>query len=582
MEDHFPMRRYHRHRPVYYDGRQRSEHRTFSSLLGLALTAALVLATGWWLLKTFGFGGSVQRAAVQMLPEDRAVVRVSVNGGEWNRTGQELKLYAGDRIATDAGSHAVLRCFDGTMARLDGGTSVTVLTSQSGEKNAEIALQIDAGTIWIETASQPAEAEDIDRFIHTALLLIRLPDGTEAIVSDHTLNIFDSVEIGAEVTAAGNKQTAIVGEGQSFVLPAGSVPTGDLYAFRSALDLQAPPATFLQESRDQARTLVAQVQEASGGQTAPVDILMVTEPAQGAAVRSSTINVRGRIDLARVALVRVNGYEAAIDKMTGAFSLELTLPDDNESTVTIEAVDAAGQVLADAVRTIAREVHPPSQPHFLQPASDGQVYQTQRERIEIVGSAPPEAIGIVVNDYRLRFFEPGDEEWTYLASMELQNLAAGENVFTAVAIDAEGLKSEPVTMTIVLGGATEGVVGGGEDVGNEGTEQLDPATLPTNDPLQPGTITVTAPSAGEEHVATTPEESELLIEGAVPQGTYSVWVNNYRLQLFKPGKTYWNYIASMELGTMHRGRNAYEIVARDAEGQILDRLTYVIRFTPRS
>jgi len=576
------MRRYHRHRPVYYNGRRQTSGRPLASLFGLVLTTVLVIVAGWWLLRTFGFGASVQRAAVEMMPEDRALVRVSVDGGEWNRTGQELKLYSGDRVATDAGSHAVLQFFDGTVSRLSGNTSVTILGSQSGEKNAEISLQVDSGTIWIATAKNTPNEVNVNRTINTPMLLVDLPNGTEALVSRHSLSIFDSHEIGAEVTVAGNNQTIIVGEGQSFAIPSGSVPSGNLYSFRSALDLQAAPAEFLQESRIRAQTLIAQGTDTEP--TAPVvDILEITEPAQGTTVRSSTINVRGRIDLEHIVLVHVNGYEAAINEATGEFALELTLPDEDEATVNIEAFDEAGEVLADAVRTIVREVNPPSSPHFLQPAADDQIYQTQRERIEIVGSAPPEAIAIVINDYRLRFFEPGDEKWTYLSSTELDNLVEGKNIFTAIAIDAEGLKSDPVIMTIMLGEEAEGIT---DEEGKtvevvEDEEEPDQALLPTNDPLQPNTIAVTAPSAGEEYVATTVEEAEMLIEGVVSNDTHSVWVNDYRLKLFKPDKNYWNYIASTELGTMHRGRNAYEITARDAEGQILDKFTYVIRFTPR-
>jgi hypothetical protein len=143
-------------------------------------------------------------------------------------------------------------------------------------------------------------------------------------------------------------------------------------------------------------------------------------------------------------------------------------------------------------------------------------------------------------------------------------------------------------MKIFLGGATAGVIArdetvtGESDAGTAGEGNLiAPEALPDNDPLQPGTITVTAPTPGTRHVAVGTDQIEFLIEGAVPSDTTSVWVNGYQLRLYEAGKSYWNYIASTKLNTMKRGENSYEIVARNSTGQILDRFTYVIEFDPR-
>jgi len=91
---------------------------------------------------------------------------------------------------------------------------------------------------------------------------------------------------------------------------------------------------------------------------------------------------------------------------------------------------------------------------------------------------------------------------------------------------------------------------------------------------------VHAPSAGTQHTAMLSGTGlELLIEGSVPPGTQSMWVNDYQLRLYSPGKTFFNYIASTALNTLKRGENPYVIVARDKEGMILDRMTYTITVT---
>ncbi len=69
-----------------------------------------------------------------------------------------------------------------------------------------------------------------------------------------------------------------------------------------------------------------------------------------------------------------------------------------------------------------------------------------------------------------------------------------------------------------------------------------------------------------------------MIVGATSSQTASIWVNDYRLQLYKAGKTTWNYIASVAFANMKKGRNVYVITARDAEEKILDRVEYIVNY----
>ena len=93
----------------------------------------------------------------------------------------------------------------------------------------------------------------------------------------------------------------------------------------------------------------------------------------------------------------------------------------------------------------------------------------------------------------------------------------------------------------------------------------------------PGTLAVTGPAAGTQFTAT---GSEFLLEGTTPKSTASVWVNGYKLQLYTPGKTFWNYIAKVEFKTLKVGTNVYKIVARNAKDEILDVLEYTVTYNP--
>jgi hypothetical protein len=210
------------------------------------------------------------------------------------------------------------------------------------------------------------------------------------------------------------------------------------------------------------------------------------------------------------------------------------------------------------------------------PAGDGAIYRTSKEEIEIRGSAPRGTAGIIVNDYRLQLFQAGDTEWSYLASTTLQNFAKGENIFRVVAISESGFRSEPAVLTIILGEGDDGLVSNSNASAGIVPEPSR-GTLPSNSPLKPGTLLITAPSGGTRHEAIlSGTGAEFLIEGNVPAGTTSVWVNDYKLQLYSAGKTFFNYIASTSLTTLKRGTNTYDIVSRDKDNNILDRITYTI------
>jgi hypothetical protein len=182
----------------------------------------------------------------------------------------------------------------------------------------------------------------------------------------------------------------------------------------------------------------------------------VTSPENNATIRTATVKVEGSVG-EKVASLRVNGYQASI-KSDRTFSLEVTLPDEDKVTVTVEALDDAGNVMESVARQLTRDRKPPEAPAITEPAKDGQTYRTQQTELVIRGTAPQGAAGIIVNDYRLQLFDPAKGTWSYLASTRLDNFREGENVFTVYAVNESGTKSPGVSLTILLGGEGEGVI----------------------------------------------------------------------------------------------------------------------------
>jgi hypothetical protein len=64
----------------------------------------------------------------------------------------------------------------------------------------------------------------------------------------------------------------------------------------------------------------------------------------------------------------------------------------------------------------------------------------------------------------------------------------------------------------------------------------------------------------------TTNQTEIDISGEAPAGTDGVMINDYRLQLFKPGSKTWSYLASTLLDNLKEGSNTFSVYALDADG----------------
>ena len=242
------MRRQHRHRP-YYAEQKRKRTAALKPVIAVVIVGALVLFSGKWIVAQLGFGGAGQRAAVLMSPEERGTTRVSLDGGEWKRADQAIKLYPGDRVETNAGAHASLSFFDGTYARLDEQTTVHIVESKKRvEGISEVSLHMDQGSMWIASPSSSVFPGHIERIVSTPFLQTDLLAKTEAVINQNALMLFDGDGVGSTVRLAGKKSSIIVGEGQRLFLPEGEAHEENLYAYRSALDPRAILSPFIETS----------------------------------------------------------------------------------------------------------------------------------------------------------------------------------------------------------------------------------------------------------------------------------------------------------------------------------------------
>ncbi|PIQ76528.1 hypothetical protein COU78_02365 [Candidatus Peregrinibacteria bacterium CG10_big_fil_rev_8_21_14_0_10_49_24] len=552
-------------------------------MVGVALILLVLFAVGKMVLSYFGVGNAISQLGTTLTMQREGNVQVSIEGGELKRAENEQKLYPGDTVVTGPSSRAMLTFFDGTKIHLDEMTNLSVSESAHGQEKSVLSVFLKEGTIWIASPDKKAFSGAIQRSVSTPFLESGFPSRTEAVMTSRSIVVFSADGIGVTLEPDKAVIPIIVGEGQKFVLPAELTGTEDLYVFRSPLDPYALASDFVEESRNillgdtQKNTVTTDVVEQP-----PLEedeALIVNTPKNDATISLSTVDVSGQVGR-KVSRVRVNGYNAPVDVNARTFSQQLALPDQDDVEIVVVALSQEDEVLSEVRRQVHRDRKPPEQPKILRPAKNGETYNTNSERFLIEGTAPQGTVGISVNDYRLQLFEPGNRTWSYLASTSINNLKPGKNTYKVVAINKGGYKSEPAILTIVLGEGPEGVVRPeGETVSSQpastAVEDATPEALPANAPLKAGSLRVTGPTPGTVHTAT---GTSFLIEGTTLPETYSLWVNDYRLRLYEPGKTTWNYIADTQLGTLKRGRNAYKIVTRNAKGEILDTLTYVVQY----
>lgn len=554
--------------------------RIVKAVIWLIVLAILAFYLLKWIFGLFGAGNDLQRKAVTMVLRPGSAVNISVDGGLMKKTDVAVPLYEGDKISTDSGGTLTLAFFDGTQVKLNQLSEVSIDASTMGKKTSSIALTLGRGEVWVHTPTLQEFSGSIVRTVMTPAIEVSALAHSDSLVGMSSVHVFAAEGLGLPLTVEGNKQQVIVGEGQKLVLPADANIRGDLYVYRSALTAEDNALPFVVVSRAQTAIPGAPV-------SATRDVIVLTSPQEGMTVDGPTLTVTGNVATS-VQKIRINGVAITFDKASASFSEDIMMNEDTFE-VSVDALDATNNILSTVKRTVRKATAPTnnnlSVPAFTDPVKTGGTYRTTEKELVIRGTNGGDAQGVLVNDYRLQLFTPGKGTWSYLASADLGNMKVGTNIYNVVAIDANGIKSAAASITIVYDDGTLPPDTGTSSSNDTSTSastgtgstpaQVDETTLPQNAPLSPGTLQVTAPAAGMSYTAT---GGEILVEGTTSKDTATVWVNGYRLQLYKPGVTTWNYIAKEAYGNLKKGTNTYVINARNDKSEIVDTMTYTVTY----
>lgn len=543
----------------------------------------LVLLVALWLgytlisnvLHAFGVGNATERTAAVMTIE-RGVVNVSLDNATPQRAESGMKVYAGDRVTVTAGGRATLTAFDGTRIRLDENSDVVVKESTRGQESSVLRFTLSTGRIWASVPQKNISfSGSILRTVESPSFTYTLPPGTEALITPLSLSVFSADGLGVTIDSKTVKTAQIaIGEGQQWKVDAPASVKGDLYAYRTPLGSDAQTLPFVIDSRLVLSSMPA-VDAVTPAHSATGNVLTITSPAQGATIQGSSVAISGSVG-PTVGQILIDGRNAPIDPTNHTFWQTFVPPEGaTDATIGIQALDSDGAILASEKRVVHLQVPVLAAPSIESPMKTGQTYRTQAEEIVLRGTAPRGATGIMVNDYLLKLFDAEKGTWSYLAALRLANLKQGENKFDVYALYGDSTapqKSPAATVTVLVEEGTPGVVTV-SSAASSGKSSSSAGTTPQNNaPLTPGVLQITAPAE------TTLHGTGALLEGTTSKETETLWVNDYRLQLYKAGKTTWNYIMSPDLLNLKTGKNTFVIIARNAKGEVLDKLTYEVTY----
>ncbi len=571
--------RYNR-RPYMANAASERRPRLVARLLTIGIALLIIWYLGGKVLSLFVNSTGHRNPAILTTERDSQDVQISLQSGEWQRAENNIKIYPGDAVSTKGNGNAIITFFDGTHVRLDANTEAAVEKSDKYEEDtSSVSLKLRSGRLWVSTPSVMAFSGSIVRKVATDAYSAELPGETNALLSTSLVAVLRAQGLGLSIDVLQPKnsnQIVVVGEGQQLTLSEDARNTiaagDDPYRYRDPIGSTMLNDEFFLRSY----AMLKDIATGSGALTGGVDLtqrddLVITAPENNARVTGKTVTVAGRVS-ERIKTLIINNSITAV-KPDKTFSVDVALAGETMA-IHIEAQDDQGVALAKQDRSVKVELNPYRETVTMNsPVGSGKTLTTSATEIDVSGLAPANAASIWVNDYKLQLFKAGSKTWSYLASRDLGNLVDGKNTLTIYAMDKDGRKGPTTTIYIVYDPAATATVPTAVPTATASSQP----PLKQNPPLTPGTLAVTAPAPGTTAEATAVEN---VIEGTTSAETAFISVNGYTLSLYIAGKTTWNYIASVDLGTMKEGKNVYRVVSRNKDGEILDVLEYTINYTP--
>lgn len=221
------------------------------------------------------------------------------------------------------------------------------------------------------------------------------------------------------------------------------------------------------------------------------------------------------------------------------------------------------------------EVSPETNDIFiLFPGENDEVVEVEKNSVPISGTVPEGTVKVIVNDYTLSQFAPGDTSFQYNAAIQWGTLEEGRNEYTIVALGEDDKRYEAeITIIYTPEGAEEGeeenrVEEEGPQEESEPEPEENKAEEPEEDEVVTGGLTITSPEEGVEIT-----EDLIEVTGEAPSNAVDIRVNDYILSAFNEGDNIWKYRISSAIGNRTAGEYTITAEALGEDGNILQTAT---------
>ena len=366
-------------------------------------------------------------------------------------------VYEGEAIQLLPDAYGSMK-WNQMLLRVAGNTKLAVVAPSKGETGNLSLLQ---GEVWISAdkdAAQPVRVE-------TGLAYLKMQYGVadfQFTGGQATVRVIKgSAEVGLLDPMQKNAPVVIpVSLGQTLAVTASSwkdvadglkqpldlvAETDDTFRNGAWYKFNTGQDTLL-GAREQEEAAVTE-EEATDSQTGSGTV-SVSFPPRNYTTNKSTLKVTGQLGEG-VDKVLVNGLAAEVNGNRWVLPT-FELKTEGKNTLIVEAVRGTEKEKISTL-TVTLDTEAPAAPTVVSPENGT---KTAEGVVKITGTAGIDSAQIVVNDYTLQKYKPGDRNWTYIANKNYGDLKSGNNTYQVYAVDAAGNKSPVTTLTIEYTGTT--------------------------------------------------------------------------------------------------------------------------------
>lgn len=380
-------------------------------LIFVCLGVILVLA---WNLWKAVFGEQTARAAYLHIVAGSAEMK-TWNTEAYFDLSTDVVVRQGDEIRTSTASKIIVEFFDGTLMRLDGGTDVRFEALDDVGKNPEIEVALLEGRLWFNKTYKDTGDTGLKVFLDNVVVnsqaagVFEVEDGDGQTV--RVFDVFDEEGVLVEVLDAdGNKvvEEAGIGVGQEIVFTDKVLER--YLQFQSPSVLAAVSDEFKQTDwykwnaqEDASPTIFEKLAGEKSGD------LVSAEPKE----------------------VEEEKKEEEAQPVEPVEELKPEEPKPAEPV-------SAGAMIKPTITSVAGVTTPGENGFYL-----------VTSRVATLTGGISGAAKVVVNDFTLQKFKPGDSTWTYFANADFNLMKAGENIYEIYGLDEAGKKSEVLTVKVL-------------------------------------------------------------------------------------------------------------------------------------